>query len=44
MKTTEDVRKYAVELGLSEEEDLKRSMEAQSKEFVEIGAKVYAKA
>jgi phosphomethylpyrimidine synthase len=44
MKITEDVRKYAAEQGVSEEEALKRGMEAKSKEFVEKGAEVYAKA
>jgi len=44
MKITEDVRKYAAELGLAEEEALKRGMEEKSKEFVEQGAEVYTKA
>jgi phosphomethylpyrimidine synthase len=44
MKITEDVRKYAAEQGLSEEEALKKGMDAKSKEFVEKGAEVYAKA
>ena len=44
MKITEDVRKYAAEQGLAEEEALKRGMEEKSKEFVEAGAEVYAKA
>jgi phosphomethylpyrimidine synthase len=44
MKITEDVRKYAAEQGLQEEEALKRGMEEKSKEFVEKGAQVYAKA
>jgi phosphomethylpyrimidine synthase len=44
MKITEDVRKYAAELGIAEEEALKRGMEAKSKEFVEKGAEFYAKA
>jgi hypothetical protein len=41
---TEDVRKYAGEQGIAEEEALKQGMEAKSKEFVEKGAEVYAKA
>ena len=41
---TEDVRKYAAEQALSEEESLQRGMEEKSKEFVEAGAEVYAKA
>jgi len=44
MKITEDVRKYAAELGIAEEEALKKRMEEKSKEFVEKGAEVYAKA
>ncbi|HSU54639.1 MAG TPA: phosphomethylpyrimidine synthase ThiC [Candidatus Dormibacteraeota bacterium] len=44
MKITEDVRKYAAEQGLENEEALKRGMEEKSKEFVEKGAEVYAKA
>jgi len=44
MKITEDVRKYAAERGLSEDEALKAGMEEKSAEFVERGAEVYAKA
>ena len=44
MKITEDVRKYAAEEGVSEEEALKRGMEEKLKEFVQKGAEVYAKA
>ena len=44
MKITEDVRKYAAEQGIAEEEALKKGMEAKSKEFVEKGAEVYSKA
>ena len=44
MKITEDVRKYAEEQGIAAEEALKQGMEAKSKEFVEKGAEVYAKA
>jgi len=44
MKITEDVRKYAAEQAISEEEALKKGMEEKSKEFVEKGAEVYAKA
>src|SRR6202041_1382852 len=44
MKITEDVRKYAAEQGVSEQEALQKGMEAKSKEFVEKGAEVYAKA
>jgi phosphomethylpyrimidine synthase len=35
MKITEDVRKYAAEQGIAEEEALKKGMEEKSKEFVE---------
>jgi phosphomethylpyrimidine synthase len=44
MKITEDVRKYAAEQGLAEEEALKAGMEEKSKEFVEAGAAVYTTA
>jgi phosphomethylpyrimidine synthase len=44
MKITEDVRKYAAEQGIAEEEALKKGMEEKSKEFVEKGAELYAKA
>ncbi len=44
MKFSEDARKYATELGIAEEEALKRGMEEKSKEFVEKGAEVFAKA
>ncbi len=42
MKTT--VRTYAAEQGVSEAAALARGMEEKSKEFVEKGAEVYAKA
>jgi len=44
MKITEDVRKYAAEQGLAEEEALKKGMEEKSKEFAEKGNEIYAKA
>ncbi len=44
MKISEDVRQYAAEQGLSEEEALQRGLQEKSKEFVEKGADVYAKA
>ncbi|GAA5140019.1 phosphomethylpyrimidine synthase ThiC [Prosthecobacter algae] len=44
MKITEDVRKYAAELQISEDEALAKGMEEKSKEFVESGAEVYTKA
>ena len=44
MNFTEDVRKYAAEQAISGEDALKKGMEEKSKEFVEKGAEVYAKA
>ena len=44
MKITEDVRKYAAEQGIAEEEALKQGLEAKAKEFTEKGAELYAKA
>ncbi|MGD0086153.1 MAG: phosphomethylpyrimidine synthase ThiC [Verrucomicrobiota bacterium] len=44
MKITEDVRKYAAEQGIAEEEALKKGMEAKAKEFAEKGNELYAKA
>ena len=44
MKITEDVRKYAAEQELSENEALQAGMEQKSQEFKESGAEVYAKA
>jgi phosphomethylpyrimidine synthase len=41
MKITEDVRKYAEEQGVTEEEALRQGMEAKAKEFVEKGGEVY---
>ena len=43
MKITEDVRKFAAEQKLSEDEALRAGMEQKAKEFVEKGAEVYAK-
>jgi phosphomethylpyrimidine synthase len=44
MKITQDVRKYAVEQGLAEEEALAKGMADKAEEFAEKGAEVYAKA
>ena len=44
MKITEDVHKYAAEQAISEEEALAKGMAEKSKEFVEKGSEVYAKA
>jgi hypothetical protein len=41
---TEDVRKYAAEQKLSEEQALQAGMEQKAKEFVETGAEIYSKA
>ena len=43
MKITEDVRKYAAEQGVSENEALEKGMAQKSREFVEKGSEVYAK-
>jgi phosphomethylpyrimidine synthase len=43
MRITEDVRKYAAEHQLSEEEALRAAMEEKSKEFSEAGAEIYSK-
>src|SRR6202453_4945972 len=44
MKITEDVRKYAAEQGIAADEALKQGLNEKSKEFLEKGAEVYAKA
>jgi phosphomethylpyrimidine synthase len=44
MKITEDVRKYAAEQGVSEQEALQKSREEKSREFTEKGSELYAKA
>jgi phosphomethylpyrimidine synthase len=44
MKITKDVRKYAAEQGVAEEQALKAGMEQKSRQFVEKGAEIYAKA
>jgi phosphomethylpyrimidine synthase len=44
MKITEDVRKYAAEQGVSENEALEKGLKEKSGEFVEEGAEVYVKA
>ena len=43
MKITEDVRKYADEQKISEQEALQKGMEQKSLEFVEKGAEIYTK-
>jgi phosphomethylpyrimidine synthase len=44
MKITEDVRKYAAEQGIAEEEALKKGMEEKSREFAERGGDIYESA
>ena len=41
MKITEDVRKYAAEQGVSEQEALRQGMDEKSREFVKKGAELY---
>jgi phosphomethylpyrimidine synthase len=43
MKITEDVRKYAAEQGLAEEQAIQAGMEQKAREFIEKGAEIYAK-
>jgi phosphomethylpyrimidine synthase len=44
MKITEDVRKFAAEQKLSEDEALRAGMDEKAKEFLEQGAEVYGRA
>jgi phosphomethylpyrimidine synthase len=44
MKITEDVRQYAAEQGLAEQEALQQGLADKAKEFVEKGAEVYSQA
>ena len=44
MKVTEDVRKYAAEQGIAEEEAVKKGMQEKSREFTAKGSELYAKA
>lgn len=44
MKITEDVRKYATEQAISDEEALQRGMEKKSKEFAAKEAEIYTPA
>jgi phosphomethylpyrimidine synthase len=44
MKITEDVRKYAAEQGISEQDALQKGMEGKSREFAERGRELYSKA
>jgi len=44
MKITEDVRKYAAEQAISEEEALEKGLKEKSREFAEKGAELYSTA
>ncbi len=44
IKITEDVRKYAAEQQLSEDDALQAGMEQKAQEFSEAGAEIYSKA
>ena len=44
MKITEDVRKYAAEQELSEDEALRAGLDQKSREFSESGSEIYSKA
>jgi phosphomethylpyrimidine synthase len=44
MKITEDVRKFAAEQGVTEDEALQRGMQEKSAEFVKSGGEVYRNA
>jgi phosphomethylpyrimidine synthase len=43
MKITQDVREYAANQGVAEEEALRLGMEQKSTEFKEKGAEIYSK-
>ena len=44
MKITEDVRKFAAEHGMAEQEALQKGMEQKARDFNQAGAEIYAKA
>ena len=44
MRITEDVRKFAAEQKLSEDQALRAGMEQKAREFAEAGAEIYSKA
>ncbi len=44
MRITEDVRKFAAEQRISEEQALQVGLEQKAREFVEKGSEIYAKA
>ena len=43
MKITEDVRKYAAEQSLTEEDAVKHGLEEKAAQFLKKGSEVYAK-
>jgi phosphomethylpyrimidine synthase len=43
MKITEDVRKYAAEQGLSEDQAIEQGLQEKAREFVDSGAEIYKK-
>jgi phosphomethylpyrimidine synthase len=43
MKITQEVREYAAEQGIKEEQALTQGMQEKSREFVQLGAEVYSK-
>ena len=43
MKITQDVRDFAAQQGIKEDEALSKGMEAKAVEFVKTGAEVYRK-
>ena len=43
MRITEDVRKFAAEQKLSEDQALQAGMEQKAREFSEAGAEIYSK-
>ena len=43
MKITEDVRKYAAEQGIAEEEAIEKGLQEKRNEFLEKGAELYVK-
>ena len=44
MKITEDVRKFAAEQGISENEALEKGLKEKAKKFADKGAEVYTTA
>jgi phosphomethylpyrimidine synthase len=44
MRITEEVRRYAAEQGVTEEQALARGLEDKATEFQETGAEIYSKA